>query len=295
MAVEQPVHSTLRMQTLSVAAPIFRPWRLAAGVAFGAAFATKWSGLYALLGAVVLSLFWETSRRRLARVPRPVWRAIQQEALGLVIAFLIVPVAVYLASYIGYFIERGADFGAFWQRQKAMFDFHSGLKAVNDQGLKTHPYESTPWSWILMLRPVSYYYRSPGAEVLGMGNPLVVWSGLATIPYLAYAWRKRLDWRAGFILVAIVSQYLVWFPFWDRVQFFFYMTPITPFFVLAAVYALKHLSEYRGRAGSYPLVPVVTGVVALSVAFFAFFYPVLTGWHLSYDAWHARMWLKGWI
>ena len=295
MALERRLSSTVPVQAGVVAAPILRPWRLAAGVAFGAAFATKWSGVYAIAGAVVLAVAWEISRRRQSGVPHAVWRTIQQEAFGLVLAFLVLPVAVYLASHIGFFLDRGFDLGAFWERQRAGFDFHNGLMAVNDQGDKTHPYESTPWSWILMLRPVSYYFQSPGAEVLGMGNPLIVWSGLATIPYLAYAWGKRRDWRAGLILVAILAQYLVWFPFWNRVQFFFYMTPITPFLVLAAVYALKDLTEYRGSRENYPLVPLATGLVALSVAFFAFFYPVLTGWHLSYDAWHARMWMKGWI
>jgi dolichyl-phosphate-mannose--protein O-mannosyl transferase len=111
-----------------------------------------------------------------------------------------------------------------------------------------------------------------------------------------WAWVRRLDWRAGFVVVAVLIQYLAWFPVWDRVQFFFYLLPVTPFLVLAAVYVLRDMSEYRIVGGrSRPLLPVVVGFVVLCVGLFAFFYPVLTGWHLSYDAWHVRMWMKGWI
>ena len=44
--------------------PIWRPWRYAAGIAFGAGFASKWSAATAIFAAVVLSVAWEATRRR---------------------------------------------------------------------------------------------------------------------------------------------------------------------------------------------------------------------------------------
>src|SRR5204863_8804208 len=46
-----------------VPSPLWRPWRFAAGAAFGAAMATKWSGAPALLGALFLMALWEVTRR----------------------------------------------------------------------------------------------------------------------------------------------------------------------------------------------------------------------------------------
>jgi dolichyl-phosphate-mannose-protein mannosyltransferase len=36
-------------------------------------------------------------------------------------------------------------------------------------------------------------------------------------------------------------------------------------------------------------------VVAVGVALFVFFWPVLTGDRITYEAWQHRMWFRGWI
>jgi dolichyl-phosphate-mannose--protein O-mannosyl transferase len=62
------------------------------------------------------------------------------------------------------------------------------------------------------------------------------------------------------------------------------------------VYVLRDLSARRGPGlAGRPYAPVAVSYVVAYVAVFAFFYPVLTGWHLSYEAWHSRMWLSSWI
>jgi dolichyl-phosphate-mannose--protein O-mannosyl transferase len=146
--------------------------------------------------------------------------------------------------------------------------------------------------WLMMTRPVSYYYQPKGTEILSMGHPLLFWTSIATIPYVAWSWWKRQDWRAGFIVIAILFQYLAWFFFASRVEFLFYMTPVTPFLVLAAAYSLQSLWDAEPEAGTIRLGRgLVVAYLMLYVAMFIFFYPVLTGWHLSYDAWHIRMWM----
>ena len=49
--------------------PLWRPWRFAAGIALGASFSVKWSGGMAILGALILSVAWETTRRHAAAPP----------------------------------------------------------------------------------------------------------------------------------------------------------------------------------------------------------------------------------
>ena len=118
----------------------------------------------------------------------------------------------------------------------------------------------------------------------------------------------RRDWRAGFIVVAALVQYLPWFLAAGEVQFIFYILPVVPFMVLAAVYVLRDLSDARsartvvdrrtgatGQGVKRPFTSVAVAYVVLYVLLFLWFYPILTGWHLSYQAWHARMWMRSWI
>src|SRR5258708_33919278 len=79
-----------------------------------------------------------------------------------------------------------------------MLQFGLGLTAG-------HPYKSQPWNWLLLSRPVSFYYATPktcGAascsqEVLAIGTPFIWYrANLALLACLAW-WLIRRDWRAG--------------------------------------------------------------------------------------------------
>ncbi len=284
---------------LPVPSPILRPWRLAAGVALGAAFATKWSGLTAILGAVLVSYLWERTRRKRAGVHHPIRRAIVRESFGIAVALLVVPALVYLASYTGWFVKFGFHPSAWWSLQRRIFDYHFHLRTIDASGKPVHPYLSQAWKWILLWRPVLYYAKYPTESVRRViyanGNPAIFWGSLIAIPYLAYAWRRKRDWRPGFVLVAILALYVPWFLV-ARPQFFFYMTPITPFLALADTYLVKDLSEaHVAGSRSRPYLPVAVGFIVVSVALFAFFWPVLTGSPVSTTAWQLRTWFKSWV
>jgi dolichyl-phosphate-mannose--protein O-mannosyl transferase len=206
-----------------------------------------------------------------------------------------------------------------WEHPTRLFDetfqmgsFHHGLKARSyDEKTKTytpeHPYQSRPWSWIALGRPVAYYYKAidPNTpqerrrEVLGIGNPAIFWVSFITIPWLAVMWRRRRDWVAGLVLLAIASQYIFWFLpgiSLDKVQFFFYATPIAPFFVLGATYFARDLARMRlAGSTSRPFLPVSVAYVVVAVGLFLWFWPVLSGQPLTTSAWSARMWFRAWI
>jgi dolichyl-phosphate-mannose-protein mannosyltransferase len=279
-----------------IPSPILRPWRLAAGVAFGAAMATKWSGGTALIGAILLSFAWERTRRVRWGYDHPIWRAFRDEAFGIFLLLVIVPVLIYLVSYTRWFTQHDWDFGAWGALQKQMATFSLGLRSP-------HPYASPAWKWILMIRPVAYYFQCPqkvgdncitAQAIVGMGNPFVFWTSVFAVPYAAWAWVRRHDWRAGLVVVAVLVQYLPWF-LARRTSFLFYMAPITPFLVLAIAYGLRDLSRVRLADGYRTLAPAAAGVVVVSVAVFAFFWPVLVGSVTSWGAWHLRMWFPSWV
>jgi dolichyl-phosphate-mannose-protein mannosyltransferase len=279
-------------------APILRPWRIAAGLAFGAAVATKWSGVLALAGALLLTLAWERTRRAHAGLRHPLRQAFWEEAFGLFVLLLILPAAVYMASYVKWFADHhGLKLAEWWSLQRSMANFSIHLRAK-------HPYSSPAWTWLIMRRPVAYYYHcfgnaSPGcarpAEILAVGNPAVFWGSLLSIPYAFVSWIRKRDWRGGLIFVPFVAQYAPWF-LAARTNFIFYLAPATPFMVLALAYFTRDLSRFEFRGSrTRALAPVAFFVILLSVGLFVFFLPVLTGRIISYEAWKIRMWLPTWI
>ena len=299
----------------AVPSPLWRPWRFAAGLAFGAALSTKWSGALALIAAGVLLLMWETTRRRAGGVRgRTAFaRTLMRESLGIVLAFLLVPAAVYLTVYIPWFHHFGWSFGAWRHDQAAMWHYHETLQWYQPAGSNgavtpSHPWLSHAWTWLPIQRPVLFYARYPGNDVrwiTTIGNPAIFWGAFWTLPYTAYTWWRRRAWQASMIVLAFAIQFFPWFVV-SRPQFIFYMAPMVPFLVLAAVWTARDFSDMRieqrdpdtgeveQRSRLHPYRPFVWGYVIAAVALFVFFYPVLTGDLLSRTAWQLRIWMPSW-
>ncbi|MBA3691071.1 MAG: phospholipid carrier-dependent glycosyltransferase, partial [Actinobacteria bacterium] len=110
-------------RSLRVPSPLWRPWRFAAGLALGAAISTKWSGVLALAAAVLLTIAWETTRRRDGRTGRgrAFAGALTRESFGIVVAFLLVPAIVYVAAYLPWFNHFGWSLGPWWEDQVAIW------------------------------------------------------------------------------------------------------------------------------------------------------------------------------
>lgn len=272
---------------------IWRPYRLLAGVSFGAAVAVKWSGALALFGALGLAVAWEIIRRdrpgpgrRPAHGPR--------EVLGLLLSLAIVPALVYSATWIPWLADRSWDLAEFVKHHVEMADFHTGLDSLKENGELAHPYMSSAWTWPLLLRPVAYFWKgtdTTGAEILGVGHPFLFWGALVVLPYLAIRWHR--DWTAGVPLVAFLSQYLPWVLV-SRPLFLFYMAPMSPFLALGTTLALRDLTSVPRADRRFAVAGAVI-VVTVCVMVFAFMWPILVGETIPIEAWRRRMWLPGWI
>lgn len=253
-----------------------RPWLLAAGLAFGAAAAVKWSGLYALAAFLVLITLRDWWLRRRRRERRPFLGATTQAVVTALIALPAAALA-YLASWAGWILNPGGQErvpGEAWWISLARWhagalDWHGTLSAP-------HPFQSHPLSWPLALKPTAMYKTSWGADagcawasgcvsvVSPLPNPLITWGGVLALVLLTWAvvragWitaragrihagpgahasgqlRVGASWVATFVLTAYLSGWLPWVLTFSRSAVFqFYAVVLTPFSALALALVL---------------------------------------------------------
>ena len=209
---------------------------LFSGISIGLAIASKWIGIYAGAGLAVL-YFWHCLRS----IPRggegrKTLRKVLLISLWCILFFIVIPVAIYLASYLPYmaYNTRIKSFGdyvdAVWRAQQSMLSYHATPGLGQD-----HPFASPWYEWPIIGKPMYYsseQYVSYDADlhysIFCFGNPAVWWGALGAIVFVLWRWihskhyqlegreqRWHLrsldgDCRYGFTLVALLAQYLPW-------------------------------------------------------------------------------------
>lgn len=304
-----------------------RWWRFGAGVLLGLAFGTKWSGLYFIAFFGVMSLAFDVAARRQYQVPRAWLGTLRRDAIPTAYALLIIPFAVYLASYAGWFasetaIDRhqvGQTIGpqsvlplpdairSLWYYTAKAFHFHSTL--TNSAG-NYHPWESKPWSWPMSLRPVLYAIDQnnvPGCgsqscvkAVMLVGTPAMWWLAVPVLLYATWRMLVRRDWRYAVVWVGYCAGWLPWFAEIDRQMYFFYAATMGPFLAMAIALILGDILQPPGRGPGQSTERRKLGMIlvccylALVVTNFAWLFPVLTGLPISQQTWDMEIWLPSW-
>ncbi|WP_417555481.1 dolichyl-phosphate-mannose--protein mannosyltransferase [Microbacterium sp.] len=290
-----------------------RPWLIAAGVAFGAASAVKWSGLYALavygLYVVVTDAL---ARRRAGIALWPTDAAFRQGLASFVLA--VGPALVtYFASWTGWLVTAGGydrqvdanPLVGLWKYHEAILKFHTGL-------VSPHPYASPAWQWPLLLRPTAIWVDSKPsgcgtdhciAVVTSIPNPLIWYASMAAAIYLLYRFVRGLIDRnpvgpaLTFPLVGLIATYVPWLLVGNRTIFQFYTIAMMPFLVIGLAVALRELAGrrsaplHRRQAGQRTVTVFLIAVIVLSV----FYYPLWTGMSVPYEFWLIHNWIPGWI
>jgi dolichyl-phosphate-mannose-protein mannosyltransferase len=300
-----------------------RPWLVAAGVCLGAAVATKWSGLYYLALLVPMVYVWEVGARRTAGIAAP-WRATLRRSLLPLLGLLVVlPAALYVLSWAGWFAssngwdrhwatKANATYGflpdvlrSWWHYHAEMYGFHSHLASK-------HLYQSHPFGWLALARPVSYYYpggitagqygcqvASCSREVLAIGTPAIWWASIPMLFGAVALWVSRRDWRGLAVVLLVAASILPWVPsdLHRRTMFLFYALPAVPFMCLGlALMAGWALGPATASARRRLIAATSIGVyVSIVVLNFVYLYPVLAAQTLPYADWHKRMWFSSWI
>ena len=307
-----------------------RRWRVAAGICVGLAIAVKWDAIWYLLGLAILGTLWDVGARRAAGLPSFIRGTFTRDVIWLPLTYLVIPLVVYVASWsdwlftsTGYDRQYAAQHGVripVISALYSLFEYHK--EAIQfGLGLSTrHSYESQPWDWLLITRPVAFWYKCytgpmPGPthlcptpytgaqysqEVLAIGTPAIWWGAIMAMIVCLGWWLLYRDWRAGAVLCGVIAGWLPWFPLVDRTKFYYYALEFEPFLILAITLCLGLIlgqtsASLLRRATGAGLVGAYLLIVLLM---FRYFYPVLAAKVIPYSDWYAHMWYKvgvGWI
>ncbi|HIK18157.1 MAG TPA: phospholipid carrier-dependent glycosyltransferase [Leptolyngbyaceae cyanobacterium M33_DOE_097] len=217
--------------------PLYRVgWLTAAGIAFGLGAGIKWNGLWFLFGAYGLIAIaklwhWRQTKQSLAEtdpahptMPRWMLGLARLKIWHILLYLAVVPFVFYALSWIPHlalcqadpqglcrpYVARLADgtvppispLGLLVELNSQILRYH---QQVGGNDPTVHPYCSAWFSWLLMLRPVAYFYQvtPKGAplpagqwkiapaentviyDVHSMGNPILWWLSTAAIVLMA--------------------------------------------------------------------------------------------------------------
>ena len=246
------------------------------GAAFGLGCAAKWTGIYAGAGLAVLYLGVLYARWKQRR---PGFAAeFRTAALGGVLFYILLPLCIYIASYLPYWWrDPGFSLGDWWNCQVSMYNYHSTLKA-------THPFESRWYTWLLGLRPV-WYYRNGNlpygtkASIAGLAGPVIWIGGLAAL--LGLLWHQvsgRGSRQGAGVLILYGTQLIPWMLV-TRCTFLYHYFP-SSIFCLAALALV--LAGMRREAAAKR---IAVGLCIAALGLFILYYPALSG--LPIHAWWA--------
>jgi dolichyl-phosphate-mannose--protein O-mannosyl transferase len=315
----------------------FRIWRLLAGISLGVATATKWNAIYYVAAFAILTVLWDRGTRRAIGLRNPSIATLRRDVGWAFLSLPVTLVGVYLASWSGWIFNtsNGGGYYRFWANTnpaagfpdipfskdltqwlvpgwvRSLWYYTHQMYAFDVNLQAPHPYQSNPWSWLVMGRPVAFDYSSPkvgtdgctaamhscSQEVLALGNPFLWWLATASILYLAWLWIGRRDWRAAAILVGIAACWLPWMHYAERTIFSFYAVLMVPYMCLAATMTVGAII---GRADAPPVrrawgAAVGGALVVAIVGIFIYFYPIYTDQTISYNDWSSHMWFQSWI
>jgi len=237
-----------------------RPWRLMAGVLFGCALAVKWSAWSFWIGFALMSLVWDRGAMKAAGVDSPWWSAIKRGWPSGFFSLGVSAIGSYLLTWTGWFVGENSwnrhwgethpgtgPFGWLPAGIRALANYHHDAYKFHIGLNDPHAYEANPWSWLILGRPISFYYPSDvtgcGAaqcsrEILLIGTPLMYWAIIPMLLWALWHWVTTRDWRAGAVLVALLAGWVIWLKYQDRTSFLFYMTPLMPFLMIGLALAV---------------------------------------------------------
>ncbi len=135
-------------------------------------------------------------------------------------------------------------------RQYSMYEYHDNLVA-------THPYSSKWWEWPLDYVPIAYFYQDhrkdqaiPSGccvyEITSMPNPVILWFGLFTVPWVGVAGVARAQQSLRADRLTYLLQWLPWIMS-PRITFAYHFYVDIPLICLCNAIVLQRVWRWAQR------------------------------------------------
>lgn len=172
-----------------------------------------------------------------------------------------------------------------------LIPFHAEMYARQTLVLSPHTYQSSWWTWPILLRPIWYLYESVDGVhrgILMIGNPVVMLGGLVAVAACLSAWMKtgaRVPLAAAGLWLASVA---IWALIPKSIGFYYYYYLSSIFLCIAIPVAFDHW-RLKIRHWDAPFALLCFGMTL-------YFWPVLSAQSLADPAAFKRWaWFASWV
>lgn len=203
----------------------------------------------------------------------------------------VIPLAAYFLTFIPFLFVNRVPAYTLWDlvlMQPKMWD--GQLRVVT-----AHPYMSDWTGWPIMKRPIWYAFdREAGERVRGvllLGNPLIMWMGLAAIVTCLWAWLARRSKQAFLITMTYGALFLCWAVIPRKIAFYYYYYPAAMVLSLALAFVFHYWEPGKKMGQQWAR----WAFLFSSFVIFVYFFPILAGLKISADTFRRWMWFSSWI
>jgi 4-amino-4-deoxy-L-arabinose transferase-like glycosyltransferase len=189
-------------------------------------------------------------------------------AIWLALCLLVLPIAVYVVSYIPWANVEDHQIVQGWppghtgqtlvELTQAMYNYHNDLP-------NPHPASSPWWAWTLDLKPVWFYEQgfagATSASIYDAGNLVAWWLAIPAMGFVCWQAFRRRSPALALVAMAFAAQWLQWARI-DRAAFQYHYYTALPFLFLALAYFLAELWHGASRR-TWLLARVSAGVAVL--------------------------------
>jgi dolichyl-phosphate-mannose-protein mannosyltransferase len=283
---------------------------LLSGIFFGACTSVKWyglgfiAGIYGVWIVIKLLRWWNNlSDDYIAQAElkqTQLWINLSRFNGWFLILYLgILPIIIYCSIWIPH-LQLYPDRTLIKLHQDS-WAFHQQLG--NDS--KVHPYCSSWYSWVLMIRPVAYLYekvKTPSKQTIiydvhAIGNPILWWlAAIAIVILIVFLLQKLIkrqihpEWGIpAYILCNYGANWLPWMLV-HRCAFISYYMPASIFGFLAIAYLVDRYLNARDRRWQAVGVTIIFAILAS----FAYWLPIYLALPLSSEEFARRMLFPSW-
>lgn len=259
------------------------------GFFIGCSIAVKWNGLAFLLGIILFLILLYLFKQ-----------SINLSLLQIILYLLIIPVLTYSVLWIPHLIMNPQY--NFLEVHQEILGFHQKITGNNS---KIHPYCSPWYSWLVMWRPIAYFFETKIVadqkiiyDVHAMGNPILWWLSTIAIGVIFINFIEKIIKKNStleplliiYLLSNFIANLLPWMGV-SRCTFIYHYLGAYVFAILALAWIVdawlySDLLNYR-----------ILGIITLILIAGAFIYwlPIYFGLPLTEKEFQWKMIFNNWI